>query len=132
MLAVGHTLSTLYLHSDTSAILAPSFTVMSSQLQSNQRCMAGYDQTAECNIMRCCTEDNIIPVYGMVCAGATNPDGSDRHYGWWMGDDASILGANTIWILTIIGWTMGMMLPFFYLLKFLGLLRVSPEEEMVS
>ena len=66
-------------------------------------------------------------------AGATNPDGvTPRHYGWWMGDDATILGANTVWILVIFGWTMGMMLPFFYGLKLCGWLRVSAEEELVS
>lgn len=66
-------------------------------------------------------------------AGATNPDGvTPRHYGWWMGDSPHILGANTIWILLIFAWTMGMMLPFFWTLKKFGMLRISPEEEMVS
>lgn len=65
--------------------------------------------------------------------GATNPDGvTPRHYGWWMGDSPHILGANTIWILLIFGWTMGMMLPFFWGLKKLGMLRISPEEEMIG
>ncbi|KAK9856422.1 hypothetical protein WJX84_011279 [Apatococcus fuscideae] len=65
--------------------------------------------------------------------GATNPDGvTPRHYGWWQGDDATILGANTIWILCIAGWTGGMMFPFFYLLKRLGLLRVSEKEELAG
>ena len=41
-------------------------------------------------------------------------------------------GANTIWVLTIFGWTACMMVPFFYLLKLMGMLRVTPEEEMVS
>ena len=43
----------------------------------------------------------------------------------------SCAGANTIWVLTIFGWTACMMVPFFYLLKLMGMLRVSPEEEMV-
>ena len=47
------------------------------------------------------------------------------------GDDATVLGANTIWILVIAGWTGGMMFPFFYLLKALKLLRVSEKEELV-
>lgn len=47
------------------------------------------------------------------------------------GDDATILGANTIWILVIAGWVGGMMFPFFYLLKALNLLRVSEKEELV-
>lgn len=41
-------------------------------------------------------------------------------------------GANTIWVLTIFGWTACMMVPFFYLLKLMGQLRVSPEDEAVS
>ena len=74
-----------------------------------------------------------VPCTCFSChAGATNPDGvTPRHYGWWMGDDATILGANTVWILVIFGWTMGMMLPFFYGLKLCGWLRVSAEEELV-
>ena len=74
-----------------------------------------------------------IPSARYSChAGATNPDGvTPRHYGWWMGDDATILAANTVWILVIFGWTMGMMLPFFYGLKLCGWLRVSAEEELV-
>lgn len=43
-----------------------------------------------------------------AAAGATNPDGvTPRHYGWWMGDDATVFGANTIWVLVIAGWTLG-------------------------
>lgn len=37
--------------------------------------------------------------------GSTNPDGvSERAYGWWMGDGPTILWANIVWILVIIGW----------------------------
>ncbi|KAK9803465.1 hypothetical protein WJX73_004901 [Symbiochloris irregularis] len=65
--------------------------------------------------------------------GTTNPDGiTPRHYGWWQGDNATVLGANVIWILAMTGWTLGMMVPFFYALKLLGQLRVSPEEEMAG
>lgn len=35
-----------------------------------------------------------------------------------------------MWILVIFGWTTAMMLPFFLVLRLLGMLRVSPEEEM--
>ena len=42
-----------------------------------------------------------------------------------------MLGANVIWCLVIFGWTFAMMVPFFYLLKLCGLLRISPEEEEV-
>ena len=42
-----------------------------------------------------------------------------------------MLAANCVWLLFIFGWTMGNMVPFFYLLKICGLLRVSPQEEEV-
>ena len=48
-----------------------------------------------------------------------------------MGDSPHILGANTVWIIVIFAWTMGMMLPFFWILNKFNLLRISPEEEMV-
>lgn len=38
--------------------------------------------------------------------GATNPDGvSERAYGWWRGDGPTLLWANIVWVLVIIGWT---------------------------
>ena len=40
------------------------------------------------------------------------------------------MGANIVWILVIFGWTTAMMLPFFFALRLMGMLRVSPEEEM--
>ena len=63
-------------------------------------------------------------------AGA-DPDGNQRHWGWWQGDYPNVLGANVVWCLVIFGWTFAMMAPFFYLLKLCGLLRISPEEEEV-
>lgn len=42
-----------------------------------------------------------------------------------------MLAANCVWLLFIFGWTFGHMVPFFYLLKVCGLLRVSPQEEEV-
>ena len=48
-----------------------------------------------------------------------------------MGDYPNVLGANVIWVLVIFGWTFAMMVPFFYVLKLCGLLRISPEEEEV-
>ena len=63
-------------------------------------------------------------------AGAA-PDGGQRHWGWWQGDYPNVLGANVVWCLVIFGWTFAMMVPFFYLLKLCGLLRISPEEEEV-
>ena len=57
--------------------------------------------------------------------------GVGRHYGLFMGGGGTVLAANIVWVLVLFGWTMAMMLPFFYLLKLLGMLRISPEEEEV-
>lgn len=48
-----------------------------------------------------------------------------------MGDYPNALGANVVWVLVIFGWTFAMMVPFFYVLKLCGLLRISVEEEEV-
>lgn len=65
--------------------------------------------------------------------GDTNPDGvSPRHYGWFRGDTPNVLGANVIWVLVVFGWTMGMMYPFFFLLRKLNLLRITREEELAG
>ena len=56
---------------------------------------------------------------------------SPRHYGWFRGDTPHVLGANVIWVLVVFGWTMGMMYPFFLLLRKFNLLRITREEELV-
>ena len=66
----------------------------------------------------------------MHASGAA-PDGSARYYGAFFGSKPYVLAANCVWLLFIFGWTFGNMVPFFYLLKVCGLLRVSPEEEEV-
>lgn len=66
----------------------------------------------------------------LPCAGPL-PDGGQRHWGCFLGDNGTVLAANLVWILIIFGWTMGMMVPFFYVLKLCGLLRLSPQEEEV-
>ena len=72
-------------------------------------------------------------MHGLPHTGATAPDGvSPRHYGWFRGDTPHVLAANVIWVLVIFGWTMGMMYPFFFLLKKFGMLRITREEELVS
>lgn len=48
-----------------------------------------------------------------------------------MGDYPNVLAANVVWILVIFGWTFAMMVPFFYVLKLCGLLRITHEEEEV-
>ena len=48
-----------------------------------------------------------------------------------MGDYPNVLGANVVWVIIIFAWTFAMMVPFFYVLKVCGLLRISIEEEEV-
>lgn len=56
-------------------------------------------------------------------------DGSRRAFGWIQGGDGKLLVAAIVGIIVIFSWVMGHMVPFFFLMKALGLLRVSPEEE---
>lgn len=54
-------------------------------------------------------------------------------YSWGKGSgDANLLLANFVSILWIIGWVGALMTPFFFVLKFLGMFRVSPLEEEVG
>ena len=82
---------------------------------------------------QCAVTHTVMHVISCVAhvTGATAPDGGPRHYGWFRGDTPHVLGANVIWVLVIFGWTMGMMYPFFLILKKLGMLRISREEELV-
>lgn len=56
-------------------------------------------------------------------------DSGRRAFGWIMGGDGKLLVAAIVGIIVIFVWVMGHMVPFFFLMKSLGLLRVSPEEE---
>lgn len=55
--------------------------------------------------------------------GPTNPDmTSPRAYGWWRGGGATIVWANLVWVLVIIGWTGFWMVrttPFQHQLKYM-------------
>lgn len=54
-------------------------------------------------------------------------------YHWGMGSgNANLLLAEICGVLFIIAWTVGTMVPFFYLLDVLGLFRVSAVEEMAG
>lgn len=54
-------------------------------------------------------------------------------YEWGKGSgDASLLLSQLIGILFIIGWTVGIMTPFFLVLKRLNMFRVDPDEEKVG
>ena len=63
--------------------------------------------------------------------------GQNVHVGWFYSwgngsGDAALLLCEFLGVLFIIGWTMGIMAPFFMLLNFLGVFRVDPVEEMVG
>jgi Amt family ammonium transporter len=55
---------------------------------------------------------------------------TNREYGFIMGDrGGKLLGAHVVYIICIAAWVLGVMTPFFMILKKLGLFRVSPEVE---
>eukprot|EP00887_Chlorella_sp_A99_P007406 scaffold2.g7406.t1 len=64
--------------------------------------------------------------YGPFPGGAP---GDRRAYGFIMGGDGSLLAAHCVYICVIAAWVLGLMTPFFLLLRRLGLMRVSPEVE---
>lgn len=68
-------------------------------------------------------EDLMTLSYGLLDSGAK------RSYGFIAGGDGKLLVAALVGIVVIFGWVMGHMVPFFFLMKALGLLRVSPEDE---
>ena len=61
----------------------------------------------------------------------TDAEGNDvqRHYGFILGGGGKLLAAHCVYILVIAAWSMGIMTPFFIILKMLGLFRVEPEIE---
>lgn len=69
------------------------------------------------------TQDFVLECYGQLA------DGSLRQYGWWVGGNGKLLGAQIVWVLVIIGWVSAMMAPFFFLFKVIGFLRVSADME---
>lgn len=52
-----------------------------------------------------------------------------RSFGFVRGDNGSLLASAITGIIVILGWVLGHMIPFFYILKRLGFLRVAPELE---
>lgn len=52
-----------------------------------------------------------------------------REYGFIMGGGGKVLASSLIYILCIAAWVLGVMTPFFILIKKIGLFRVSPEVE---
>mmetsp|Transcript_2810 Transcript_2810/g.8576 ORF Transcript_2810/g.8576 Transcript_2810/m.8576 type:complete len:508 (-) Transcript_2810:164-1687(-) len=68
----------------------------------------------------------------------TNDDGEVIHTGAFYenprtgGRSGTLLGANCIAIISIAAWTCGLIGPFFILMKVLGILRISPEDEVLG
>lgn len=69
-------------------------------------------------------EDLMTLSYGLL-----EPSMEQRPYGFIQGGDGKLLVAAITGIVVIFGWVMGHMVPFFLLMKAVGLLRVSPEDE---
>eukprot|EP00188_Purpureofilum_apyrenoidigerum_P002186 Plantae.Rhodophyta-Purpureofilum_apyrenoidigerum.ctg2328.p1 GENE.Plantae.Rhodophyta-Purpureofilum_apyrenoidigerum.ctg2328~~Plantae.Rhodophyta-Purpureofilum_apyrenoidigerum.ctg2328.p1 ORF type:complete len:484 (-),score=73.95 Plantae.Rhodophyta-Purpureofilum_apyrenoidigerum.ctg2328:125-1576(-) len=67
-------------------------------------------------------EDSGLPIH--TGAFYENPRTGSR--------SGTLLGANCIAILVIAAWTCGLIGPFFLLMKVLGILRISPEEEVLG
>jgi ammonium transporter, Amt family len=59
--------------------------------------------------------------------GIENP--ADDLNGFLMGGNGKLLGAAICYILAITAWVLGHMIPFFYVMRFTGLLRVDEAEE---
>ncbi|GIL87251.1 hypothetical protein Vretifemale_15345, partial [Volvox reticuliferus] len=51
-------------------------------------------------------------------------------YGLFYGGGGRLLACQVIGVLTVAGWTLGFMFPFFWILKRFKLLRVPPEDEL--
>mmetsp|Transcript_952 Transcript_952/g.2660 ORF Transcript_952/g.2660 Transcript_952/m.2660 type:complete len:531 (-) Transcript_952:159-1751(-) len=58
--------------------------------------------------------------------------GFGERAGAFYGGGGDLLLANFVTILAVIAWTVGLIGPFFFILKVTGLLRISPEEELVG
>lgn len=52
--------------------------------------------------------------------------------GFINGGDGKLLAAGLVLILAIVGWVLGHMLPFFWAMRFMGLLRVDADDEMAG
>jgi len=64
-------------------------------------------------------------------------NGRSEHVGWFYSmsrgsADATLLGVNILGLIFIIGWTAGIMLPFFLVLSYLGWFRADALEELVG
>lgn len=76
----------------------------------------------------------IYQVYG---GSHINSDGTDDidgsyPYGLFYGGGGRLLASQVVGILAIFGWVTANMVPFFYVFKFFGMLRISAEEEQAG
>jgi len=83
-------------------------------------------------------------IWGCIAAGLFSaPElmatvyGPSQYSGWfyqWVyeGGQANLLAVELIGIVFIIGWSAGLMIPFFLVLKMLNMFRVEPEEEAIG
>jgi len=73
-------------------------------------------------------------MYGLLMTGlfATHSKTDSHIYGWWMGGDGLLFGWQICGIVSIAIWSIGNSLIFLLPLKFMGMLRISDEEEQVG
>ena len=79
-------------------------------------------------------------VWGVLCASIfahqpnyaaayTDELSQDDSQGWIYGGNGKLFGCACVFILAIIAWVLGHMIPFFFVMRMLGLLRVDEAEE---
>jgi hypothetical protein len=75
-----------------------------------------------------------IPLTAHMCAADyamayTDTLTQDDSQGWIYGGNGKLFGAAVVYLLAIFAWVLGHMIPFFFLVRFVGLLRVDEAEE---
>ena len=71
-------------------------------------------------------------MWGLIGTAAFATQGltdAGNNYGFIMGGNGNLLGCQLVYILAIFAWVMGIMTPFFFLLKKANMFRVPPEVE---
>eukprot|EP01026_Neomeris_dumetosa_P048177 TRINITY_DN415_c0_g1_i5.p1 TRINITY_DN415_c0_g1~~TRINITY_DN415_c0_g1_i5.p1 ORF type:complete len:472 (-),score=83.06 TRINITY_DN415_c0_g1_i5:329-1744(-) len=86
-----------------------------------------------------CAVHGFCGLWGLIAAAAFADAplmgevyGDDSIEGFLMGGNGKLLGAALLGIVVIFAWVSVFMAPFFFLMRMLGLLRVSPEEESLG
>ena len=87
-----------------------------------------------CSPLRCCPslQNMVMNVYGDSPYATTDSAGNmintERPYGFIMGGNGRALAASLVYIIVIAAWVLGIMTPFFFIIKRIGLMRVAPGE----